>query len=115
MKLARERGSDGKMIGEYRGEEEDSARGHKVRTQREREKKGGEGRKRERERDDNEESESAREENHARGNGYRKKRHRRTATWLSRARIFQYRRWSAATDVGPRTGKEDDAAMCACI
>lgn len=31
--------------------------------------------------------------------GYKEKRHRCTATWLSRARIFQYQRWSATADV----------------
>lgn len=40
--------------------------------------------------------------------GYKEKRHRCTATWLSRARIFQYRRWSATADVATKRGNACD-------
>ena len=40
--------------------------------------------------------------------GYKEKRHRCTATWLSRARIFQYRRWSATADVATERGNACD-------
>lgn len=45
--------------------------------------------------------------------GSKEKRHRRTATCLSRARIFQYRRWSATADAATERGNAcDDVRSC---
>lgn len=47
--------------------------------------------------------------------GSKEKRHRRTATCLSRARIFQYRRWSATADAATERGNACDDVRLVCI